>query len=117
MNSMLVTLPVIPGQADAARAFTKECLGARREEYDASERRIGIPKENWYLQHTPAGDMFLIFVEGDDLMASLGAFIQSREPFDLWFKERLRAVTGADLNAGPPPAEAIAETLGEYQAD
>ncbi len=43
-------------------------------------------------------------------------FISSREPFDLWFKEQLLALTGVDLNAGPPPNEMFAETVLEYEA-
>jgi hypothetical protein len=116
MATMLFALPLSSGQAEAARTFAKQCVGPRYTEYDASERRIGIPIENWYLQRTSAGEFFMIYVEGPDLMSSLGAFISSREPFDLWFKEQLLALTGVDLNAGPPPNEMVAETLAEYKA-
>jgi hypothetical protein len=111
-----MTLPIQPGQTDAARAFAQECIGPRADAYDASERRIGIPAENWYLLHTQAGDAFVIHVEGPDLNASLGAFIGSQDPFDLWFKQQLASITGVDLNAGPPSQEMIAETLAEYKA-
>jgi hypothetical protein len=109
-------LPIQTGQTDAARAFAKECVGPRFAAYDASERRIGIPTENWYLLQTPAGAAFVIHVEGPDLNASLGAFIGSQDPFDVWFKQQLAAITGVDLNAGPPPPEMVAETLAEYKA-
>ena len=116
MATMLFALPIKPGQTEAARSFAQECIGPRYAEYDASEQRIGIRVENWYLQRNPAGQFFTIHVEGPDLMSSLGAFISSREPFDLWFKERMLDLTGVDLNAGPPPNEMIAETLAEYKA-
>ena len=116
MATMLFALPIKSGQAEAARSFARECIGPRYAEYDASERRIGIAGENWYLLHTPSAELFVIQVEGADLMSSLGAFISSREPFDVWFKEQMLAFTGVDLNAGPPPNEAIAETLAEYKA-
>jgi hypothetical protein len=116
MATLMVALPVHTGQEQAARDFAQECIGPRYDEFDASERRIGIPRENWYLLRVPAGAYFVIHVEANDLQASFGAFIQSRNSFDLWFKEQLRSFTGVDLNAGPPPAEMIAETLAEYAA-
>ncbi len=116
MATLLFALPIKPGQTEAARAFAQECIGPRYADYDASEQRIGIQVENWYLQRNAAGQFFTIQVEGPDLMSSLGAFISSREPFDLWFKEQLLSLTGIDLNAGPPPNEMVAETLAEYKA-
>lgn len=114
MATIMMALPIKPGQEQAARSFAQECIGPRFAEYDASERRIGIPVENWYLLHAGGSAYFIIQVEGPDLLASLGAFIGSQEPFDRWFKEQLDAFTGVDLNAGPPPAEMMAETLAEY---
>jgi len=116
MATILFALPIKAGQTEAVRAFARDCIGPRYAAYDASERRIGIGVENWYLQRTFAGELFAVQVEGADLQASFAAFIASREPFDLWFKERVLALTGVDLNAGPPPAELIAEMLGEYKA-
>jgi hypothetical protein len=115
MSTMLVALPIKAGQTAAARAFAQACMGPRFADYDASERRIGIPVENWYLLGGPDGDRFVIQVEGPDLMRSLGAFIASSEPFDVWFKEQVLAFTGYDFNAGPPPAELMAESLAEYK--
>ncbi|HEX8994809.1 MAG TPA: hypothetical protein VF812_02130 [Ktedonobacterales bacterium] len=114
MATLLVTLPIKAGQADAARAFAAECVGRRFADYDASERRIGIPMENWYLQRVGGSEYFVIVLDGPDLNASLGAFIGSHDPFDLWFKERMLEISGVDLNAGPPPADAMAETLAQY---
>lgn len=116
MSTLLVALPIKPGMSDAARTFAQECIGPRMADFDASEQRINIPVENWYLQHTPAGDLFAIHIEGPDLNASLGAFIASQDAFDLWFKQQLASFTGIDLNAGPPPADMMAETLAEYKA-
>lgn len=116
MATLMMALPIHPGQEGAARQFAAQCIGPRYAEYDASERRIGIPVENWYLLNAPNGSQFVIQVEGPDLPSSLGAFIASQAPFDAWFKEQLHLFTGVDLNAGPPPAGMMAETLAEYKA-
>lgn len=116
MATLLVALPIKAGQTEAARAFARECIGPRFTEYDASERKIGIPVENWYLLPGADGDRFVIQVDAPDVMGSVGAFIASRDPFDVWFKERVLAFTGYDFNGGPPPREMIAESLAEYRA-
>lgn len=115
MPNMLIWLPLRPGQAESARAFAAECVGRRYADYDASERRIGIHAENWYLQHTPTGDNFVIVIDGPDLGASVGAFVASQEPFDLWFKQRIRELTGIDFAHLPP--EMLGETLAAYPAN
>jgi hypothetical protein len=116
MSSLLVTLPLRPGQEPAARAFLQECMGPRFADFDASERRFGIAAENWYLQHSPAGPVLVAYIEGENLTGSAEAFVGSREPFDAWFKEQIRILTGHDFNAGPPAPEMIAEILAEYRA-
>lgn len=68
MASMLFALPLKAGQMQAAHTFAEECLGPRFAEYQASEQRIGIQEENWYLQHNATGEWFTIYVEGPDLM-------------------------------------------------
>lgn len=116
MATTLLAFPVLPGQTDAARAFAQECVGPRFGEYDASERRIGITVENWYLLHGAGGDQFVVQIEGADLDGAIGAFMASTEPFDVWFKQQFAAITGYGFD-GPPPANAQAETLGEYRQE
>jgi hypothetical protein len=117
VSTLLAALPIKPGQTAAARAFAQECIGPRFADFDASERRIGIPLEHWYLQRVGGAEFFTILVDGPDLDASFAAFIASQDPFDLWFKARLAEITGVDLNVGPPAPEAFAETLAEYRVN
>lgn len=115
MPTSLISIPLKPGQTDAARAFAQECVGSRFADFDASERRINILVENWYLQRMGGAEFFTIYVEGPDINASMGAFAASQDPFDSWFKAQVRELTGIDISAGPPPPDAIAETLAEYK--
>ena len=39
MTSLAMALPVKPGKTGQLRALTNELLGARRQEFEASERR------------------------------------------------------------------------------
>jgi len=114
MEQVCFALAVVHGKAETARAFMRELEGARKAEYAASERRIGIVKEAWFLQAAPAGDLLIGYMESADFARSLKMFAESRDPFDMWFKERMAAATGVDLN-NPPPGP-LSELLSSYVA-
>ncbi|MCA1723116.1 MAG: hypothetical protein LC748_02445 [Thermomicrobia bacterium] len=114
MDHIGFALPVQPGKGADARAFLTELEGTRKEQYAASERKIGITKELWFYQETPHGDLFVAYMESADFGKALGMFSQSNEEFDLWFKERLANATGVDLN-NPPPGP-LSEMMSHYEA-
>jgi hypothetical protein len=112
-TSIAMALPVKPGQAAQLRTVSADLLGARRQEFEKSEQRIGIPREAWYLQPSPMGDLLLIWAEADDIVAALTGFIQSRDPFDVWLKQQVLEATGIDLNQ---PPESTPEALMDWSA-
>ena len=114
MDQVCFALPLLPGKTDDAKAFMEELEGARRADYVASERRIGITKESWYLQQTPNGDLFVAYMESPDFAKALASFSESGDDFDQWFKGRLVDVTGVDLN-DPLPGP-LSEQLSSYEA-
>ena len=89
--------------------------GARRADFDASEQRIGITKELWYLASLPSGDHLIGYMESADFNRAMQQFVRSREAFDTWFKAELLTATGLDLN-NPPADLAPAELLSRYEA-
>jgi hypothetical protein len=115
MDHICLAIPVTAGKSSAARTFMQQLDGDRRAEYDASERRLGITKEVWFLAPAPAGDQLIGYMESADFGRALTLFVGSRDPFDLWFKEQMRVVTGVDLN-NPPANMAPAELLSTYEA-
>jgi hypothetical protein len=92
----------------------RELEVARKADYAASERRIGISKEVWFLAPLSDSGQLVGYMESDDFNTSLGQFVQSQEEFDLWFKRRLADCTGLDLNT--PPAGPMPELLSSYSA-
>ena len=102
MDQIGFALPVMPGQTGAARDFFQELEGTRKQAYAASEQRIGVTREFWYLQQTPQGDLLVAYIESPDAASALQRFAQSHDDFDQWFKRELAAVTGVDLNNPPP---------------
>jgi hypothetical protein len=115
MDQVCLVLPIKTGKTEAARRFMNELETERMGEYAVSERRIGIDKEVWYLAQVPAGDQFVAYMETPDFAHALELFSQSRDPFDLWFKERLDDATGLDLNH-PPADMTLPELLSNYIA-
>jgi hypothetical protein len=114
MDQICLLLPILNGKTEAAREFMRELEGTHKAEYDASERRIGIIKEVWYLASLPSDDHFVAYMESPDFSNALSMFSQSRDAFDLWFKQRLADATGVDLN-NPPPMQ-LGELLSNYAA-
>ena len=115
MDHICLALPIVTGKTAAARTFLQQLDTTRREEFDRSEQQLGITKELWYLAKLPSGDHLVAYMESADFARALSTFVASRDPFDVWFKEQMLAVTDLDLNH-PPADMAPAELLSHYEA-
>jgi hypothetical protein len=115
VDHICVVFPILSGKTQAARDFQRELGQQRMSEYDKSERRIGITKEDWFIASVNGGDQLVAYMEAADFGKALTQFSQSRDSFDLWFKERLADVTGVDLN-NPPPDMKFPELVSTYEA-
>ncbi|HWE64456.1 MAG TPA: DUF6176 family protein [Chloroflexota bacterium] len=113
MDHICFALPILPDKTQDARDFQRDLDGPRKAQYAASEQRIGIVKEHWFLQQTPQGDLLLAYMESPDFARALTQFSQSQDEFDQWFKQRLEAVTGVDLNN--PPQGPLSELVSSYE--
>jgi hypothetical protein len=113
VDQTLFALPILPGQTEAGRAFLRELEGPRKEQYAASEGRLGLTKEVWAIQAGPQGDLYVVYFAGADIAGAFRQFAASQDEFDKWFKDRVLATTGADLNT-PPPGP-MSEILSDFQ--
>jgi hypothetical protein len=101
MQCVAFAVPVLPGQADAARAALSSCQsGARTEAYQDGRRRAGIIRETVWIQRGPGGDVAVVYLEADDLAAAFTLLGSSAEPFDRWFRGHVRQVHGIALEEG-----------------
>jgi hypothetical protein len=109
-----LVVAVLPGKEDDLRAFYREVDGPRQQDYDRSERRLGITKEIVWLAPIDGGSAAVIYIESENFEQAFSQFVQSQDEFDLWFKQRVLDVSGLDLN--DPPEMELPDLLSVYQA-
>ena len=114
VDQALFVLPILPGQNEAARAYLRELGGPRKQELAACGQSVGIVKETWAIQQTPQGDLFIVYMAGENLARAFTQFAASQDAFDRWQKQQVLETTGADLNT-PPPGP-ISEILADCEA-
>jgi hypothetical protein len=78
-------VPIPAGKTEEWKKFISELKGARKAEFAASRRRLGV-RERTFLQHTPQGDLVLVTLEGDHPETAFPEFAKRTDPFTVWFK-------------------------------
>jgi len=84
--------------------------GTEREQAAAFYCGFAVVHESWHLQSTRQGSWAICVTEIAQDPAAMGrAYAGSERPFDRWFKERVRELTGVDPDREPfgPPTETI----------
>jgi Family of unknown function (DUF6176) len=102
MGELAFTLPVLPGKKAALEKFAKTLAGPKRKEMAEDMKRYKETKETWFIESTPQGDVCIVYWEAKNATKVMEDFVVSKHPFDLWFKEQLRDITGIDFNNPPP---------------
>lgn len=100
MSSVAFAAPILSGKLETWKSFTREMNGPRRQEYEAHRKRAGIVHERVWHQHTPDGDMAIIYQEGDE--KAMEKIATSNDPFDVWFRQQVQDIHGIDFNNLPP---------------
>jgi hypothetical protein len=109
MKTFCGAFPLLPGKTEAAKEFAKTCMISKRTEYAVALKSQGVTKESWFLQKTPQGDMVIVHFEADDVEKAFEAQAKSKAPFDVWFKQQVKSITGVDLEQ--PSDEAPPEEI------
>jgi hypothetical protein len=96
-------VPVLPGKEQADLDWMAEMTGPRREEYEAAWKQFGVSRHAVWHQDTPDGTAAVVYLEADDIPAAMQGIATSDDPFDQWFRDRVKDVHGIDLASDPPP--------------
>src|ERR687895_319352 len=103
MPMIAMAFPIPPEKYETWREAMRSFAGARRAEYDASRRRMGVVRQGVWVQQTPQGPMELLFIEVADPARFFEQMANSQEPFDVEFRAWVLDVYGIDLTQPPPP--------------
>lgn len=101
-RTFLIVAPILPGKAETWRRFMQEIGGARRQEYEASRRRLGIRVERAWISETRWRTIGIMLFEGEALEQALAALAHSDQPFERWFRDQLLTLQGLDLTRLDP---------------
>lgn len=97
MTATAIMFPIMRGMTPACLEFAEEALGPRLHEHDESRRRLGLTVERAWVEATNQGDVLIFYFESDDLERSLKLLGESDELYDIWFREKVFTLTGADF--------------------
>ncbi len=108
MKTYLFTVPIAPGKTETWKKYVKELTGARHDEHRRSREKMGIVKEQVFLQKTPKGDMCVVMLKGDNPQKALEYMASSNDAFDKWFREKVLIEShGLDVTKAMPINEQI----------
>jgi hypothetical protein len=85
-------MPLLPGKAEALRAWAREAFETRRQELTESRRALGQTREEVFLSSSPDGDVGVAYLEGKDPVGANREFAASGAPYDRWFKDGLKEI-------------------------
>lgn len=93
-RGMAFCAPLLPNTRDAGRAFAREAIITRADEFTASRRALDGNQtvEVITVVATPQGDVCAIYLEGNDPFAGNATFAASTSPFDVRFKDELKKI-------------------------
>ena len=96
--------PIKPGKTDTWKQYVNEMTGARKAELAASRKRVGLTREDVWLQQTPMGDFAVVYWEAADIGNVFHGLMTSQDPFDAWFREKVFGeIHGIDPTGPMPP--------------
>lgn len=110
MKAFSASFPILQGKSEAAKGFAKTLMGPRYGEFEASEKRLKVSKESFFVEKTPQGHLIIVYFEADDVQKAAEDFGRSKDRFDRWFKDQVKGISGVDLNqpGGAPPEQILA---------
>ena len=119
MPLIVRAFPLLPGKEEDLRKLAAEMAGPRREEAKEFFASFGVVRESWHYQETPHGAVVIGVTEVDGEVSTVAhEYAESNRPFDRWFKDQVRNLSGVDPDIQPlgPPSEVIFDTKGDTTA-
>jgi hypothetical protein len=107
MAEILFAIPILRGKEALDRETRDEMAGARRDEYAAALKAVGITRQAvWHQQMPDGGSLAIVYIEAADPDAHQ-RFVNSDSEISRWFVERMQEVHGRDVSQPPLPVELV----------
>ena len=103
---LAMAVPLIPNKVEAWKAWIRECMGPRKEEFEEFNERMGLTTHRAWLEQSPQGPMAVVVLDGPGSKDFMQKLAKSKESFDRWFREHISECHGIDFtkpNAVQPP--------------
>ena len=97
MSGIVLTFPILSGKEEGWRYFCQELSGSQLQMYLSSRRSMGITHERLVLVKNAFGSASVTTLEAPNIAHSFGKLITSRQPFDVWYRERIQEFHGINL--------------------
>jgi hypothetical protein len=110
MPFVVRAFPLLPGKEEELRQMLAELSGPRCAEAAEFYGSFSVTHESVHLQQTPNGALVIAVTElGDPVEETARAYAASQRPFDRWFKDCIKRITGIDPDTQPlgPPTEEV----------
>lgn len=112
-QTVCLAVPLLPGTTSTDREEMLSCWHGERAEDHATSRRLhGITRESVWIQSSPGGDIAVVLIESPAVANAMLGLATSQAPFDVWFRDHVRAVHGLDLADGMAVPEQILDFHG-----
>jgi hypothetical protein len=113
MERMALVTPIKSGKTESLRRYVAELQGPRAEVDAEFMRRFGIHRQTVWLQHTPDGDVAIVYQEFEDpelVRKSLEELKTSDDPHAAWKRQSYQEMY--DLGQDGEPAQ-LTELLAD----
>jgi len=93
-----MAVPIIPNKVEAWKAWIRECMETRREEFDAFNERMELTLHRVWLTQGREGPLAIVVFDGPGAEDFVQKLARSNESFDQWFRGRITEYHGVDFS-------------------
>jgi hypothetical protein len=97
-------VPILPGKTETLKKYMQEIKSSRWDELVKSRERMGVHAVQAWIQHTPNGDVGAVWMDVDNPSKFFDMLMNSDEPFDKWFREKV-VIECQGIKPGTPPPD------------
>ena len=109
MPTKMYMTPVPAGNTEALKAAFAEMAGSREGQCVANRAVMGCTREYVCLQHTPQGDVLIVYLEGDDPEKGRDRMMDSDSGYARWIAATVNPLLARVIGQKVPTAETLAD--------